>query len=93
LPDNGKVKHLARAGVVAESVTATGRSTADLRAKVRTMVERAIVQMAEVAKREFLSITDVELLQKLNKLLSELEQPEETDPSKMSDEELAKRAR
>jgi hypothetical protein len=57
------------------------------------MVERAIVQMAEVAKREFLSITDVELLQKLNKLLSELEQPEETDPSKMSDEELAKRAR
>jgi hypothetical protein len=58
------------------------------------MVERAIVQMAEVAKREFLSITDVELLQKLNKLLSELEQPEdESDLSKLSDEELAKRAK
>ena len=94
MPDKpARVKVLARAGVVAEQVTATGRTTPELRAKIRTMVERCIVQLSEVAKREMLTVVDVELLQKLHKLLGELDQPEEMDPEKMSEEQLRKAAK
>jgi hypothetical protein len=86
-------KILVRAGVEAAKIEATGRTTPELRLKIRTMVERCIVQMAEVAKKEFLQVADLELLQRLNKLLSELDAPETVDPSKMTDEQLAKAAK
>ena len=85
-----RVKVLARAGVTAEHTKAKGRPTPELRAKLRAMVEISIVRLSLVAEREMLNGDDVDLLQRLNKLLNELEAPEEVDPSKMTDEQLAK---
>ncbi len=88
-----RVKVLVRAGVTAEHTKAKNRPTKELRDKLRAMVEISIVRLSLVAEKEMLNSDDVELLQRLNKLLGELEQPEELDPSKLSDEELAKRAK
>lgn len=94
MPERPKI--LARAGVVAEQVKAKGRTSDELRQKIRDMVERAIVQLERVAEKEFLQSDDITQLSALNRLLADLDRrgpdSSEQDPSKLTDEQLAKMA-
>ena len=82
---------LARAGVVAEQVKAKNRDTSELKQKIRDMAELTIMRLSQVADREFLSTDDLNLLAQANRLLNDVEEKAPVDPSKLSDEELARR--
>ena len=88
-----KPRILARAGVVAEQVKAKNRDTSELKQKIRDMAELTIMRLSQVAVREFLSTDDLNLLAQANRLLNDVEEKAPVDPSKLSDEELQKRAK
>ncbi len=87
-PDKGRV--LVRAGVDT-GAKAKGRTTPELKQRIRDAVECAIVNVTEIAKRQHMEPTDVEMLAKLNKLLTDLDQVT-VAPEEMTEEELAVRA-
>jgi hypothetical protein len=86
----GKVRHLVKLGVSAESVQAQERTTPELKAKIRRMVERGIVQLEEIAKQEFLTLMQAQMLVTFNRLLNDLDKPEQKSVEDMTEEELAR---
>ena len=88
-PDKGRI--LVRAGVTASDVKVKGRSTKDLKQRMRDVVECQIVMITEVAKKEHLRAEDIDVLAKLNKLITDLD-AQVLDPENMTEEELAARA-
>lgn len=95
----GKVRQLVKGGVHAEEVSARERSADDLRKMMRAVVEVGIARLSKESEKTHLTGDDVDLLAKYLKLLTELErkigdgEEDETDPSKMTDEQLARQIR
>lgn len=93
MPKPDRVKVIARAGVVAEQVIAKGRTSEDLRKRIRDMVERAIVGLDMIATKEHLQVDDIDKLGKLSRLLTELDRKIPIDPGNMTQQELEEAAK